>query len=601
MKNRTHFTRKNLIFLALLFFLLVIQIFVAVCLDVNFGMKEDNPIAAFAKIFGINQYALTTTDYVCFFLSLFYTLLGSAALIYEYRIARFYKEPIFSLKRIGGYLSTILLCALLSLGLSLLLQTPFDFANLGKQLLFLWQTFIVAFIIYIVFAALIVGVCAIIVNFKHIDEPFRFFGKEDAAVQEEIENREAEEALEDIENSDLTNSLDVPKDEFGNPLPGYGGPGVGGPATIGENETKEKEKIFPGLCSIDNEFSYGAPEIASFEMPLDEFCTRFRNYLACNGLYFSEKIIRQYISAFSTTRLVILEGLSGTGKSSLPRYLARFISNEAFFAPVQSTWRDRSNIVGYYNDFTGTFNETDFLKNLYRATYEKDRLNLMVLDEMNLSRIEYYFADFLSILEYPADLWYLHVMQLPYGFEAPHHLMEGKIKIPENTFFVGTANKDDSTYTITDKVYDRAITIDFEELNEPFEVDEIQEPIEFSYDTLAKLYSEARLVEENRLTKEELAKFRIISDFTYETFDLAFGNRILNQIHQFVPVYVACGGTKVEALDFLFTRKILYKIEGRFEDYIKNGLLDLKDLVIKEFGNEFEMTIKEINRLLKRL
>ena len=109
------------------------------------------------------------------------------------------------------------------------------------------------------------------------------------------------------------------------------------------------------------------------------------------------------------------------------------------------------------------------------------------------------------------------------------------------------------------------------------------------------------LVEENRLTKEELAKFRIITDFTYETFDLAFGNRILNQIHQFVPVYVACGGTKVEALDFLFTRKILYKIEGRFEDYIKNGLLDLKDLVIKEFGNEFEMTIKEINRLLKRL
>ena len=150
-------------------------------------------------------------------------------------------------------------------------------------------------------------------------------------------------------------------------------------------------------------------------------------------------------------------------------------------------------------------------------------------------------------------------------------------------------------------VLDNSEIADFEELNEPFEVDEIQEPIEFSYDTLAKLYSEARLVEENRLTKEELAKFRIITDFTYETFDLAFGNRILNQIHQFVPVYVACGGTKVEALDFLFTRKILYKIEGRFEDYIKNGLLDLKDLVIKEFGNEFEMTIKEINRLLKRL
>ena len=89
----------------------------------------------------------------------------------------------------------------------------------------------------------------------------------------------------------------------------------------------------------------------------------------------------------------------------------------------------------------------------------------MVLDEMNISRVEYYFADFLSIMEYPEDEWVLKIMQLPYNFEAPNHLEDGNLAISNTTWFIGTANKDDSTYTITDKVYDRAIVISFNERN----------------------------------------------------------------------------------------------------------------------------------------
>ena len=66
-------------------------------------------------------------------------------------------------------------------------------------------------------------------------------------------------------------------------------------------------------------------------------------------------------------------------------------------------------------------------------------------------------------------------------------------------------------------------------------------------------------------------------------------------------MFLATGGTKEEALDFLFARKILYKIEGRFEDYIKQGLLELKKLIIKLYQDKFTMSIQEIDKMLKRL
>lgn len=355
------------------------------------------------------------------------------------------------------------------------------------------------------------------------------------------------------------------------------------------------------MCAIDSQYEFGVAPVESEDITLEEICTRFHKYLASQKLYFDLRTIREFISSFSTTRLVILEGLSGTGKSSLPRYLANFLSSDAFFTPVQATWRDRTSLLGYYNDFSKAFNETDFLKRLYKASYTESEVNIMVLDELNLSRIEYYFADFLSILEYPSSEWKINLMQLPYSFEAPRHIIDGKVMIPVNTFFVGTANKDDSTYTITDKVYDRAITIDFEDRNEPFEVNEEVLPIKISYDTLNNLFVTAQNNPKFNMTKEDFEKFKKLSDFTYDTFDLTFGNRILNQISLFVPAFIACGGTKEEALDFLFTRKILYKLEGRFEEYVKQGLLELKDMINDLYKDSFNKSIQEIDRMLKRL
>jgi len=331
---------------------------------------------------------------------------------------------------------------------------------------------------------------------------------------------------------------------------------------------------------------------------------RFRNYLANKEkLYFDQKTINAFISGMSASRLIILEGLSGTGKSSLARYFSEFINEKSYFEQVQATWRDRTALLGYYNDFSKTYNETEFLKRLYTETYFLNHINIMVLDEINISRVEYYFADFLSIMEYPLSDWKLKIMQLPYDFDAPKNLTDGVLQIPSNTWFIGTANKDDSTYTITDKVYDRAITISFDDRNVPFEVNADESgSITLSYNRLLSLFKEAQDNSSFNLSKEDLDKLFVLTDFTYNTFDITFGNRIMNQIMLFTPVFVSTGGTKEDALDFIFARKVIAKLEGRFEDYIKQGLLDLKSLIEKTYGKDsFNETNHIIDKLLRKL
>lgn len=329
---------------------------------------------------------------------------------------------------------------------------------------------------------------------------------------------------------------------------------------------------------------------------------RFQSYLCHQKYYFPIDTVRAWIAGFSSSRLIILQGLSGTGKSTLPRVFLEYIGGKAFFFPVQATWRDRSDIVGYYSDFTGEFKETELLKHLYEASYFPDQMNIMVLDEMNISRIEYYFADFLSIFEYPPEDWLIPLMQVKLGTPVPRYIENGKVRIPTNTWFIGTANTDDSTFTITDKVYDRAIVIEFKDLNLPFTSDWDYSPYPLTMDELTTCINEAMTRKENLLTDAERTKFMKLTMFIAETFDLAFGNRIMNQIDRFVPVFVALGGTKEAALDLMLSRKILRKLDGHFESFVKNGLVKLTRYLQQNYGKdvfkESEALIEKYNRKL---
>ena len=361
---------------------------------------------------------------------------------------------------------------------------------------------------------------------------------------------------------------------------------------------EEVTSRFPKLITVDNNYKGRDTSIMPKEgLSLEELCNSFRNYAASKlGLYYTIDIVRQVFAGMATSKLIILEGISGTGKTSLAYALGKFFSFDSALIPVQPSWKDRSELLGYYNEFTKKFNETEFLKALYVSTYRKD-LDVIVLDEMNLARIEYYFAEFLSVMEMrEKESWVLDLIPTVDPSD-PKNLVEGKLLIPQNVIFFGTANNDDSTFTISDKVYDRAISLFFDDKGRPFEA-ENQEPISIPYSQLESLYSEAK--KQFTISEQMLTKFEELDNFVIRKFKLAFGNRIMKQLETFVPTYIACGGSEAEAFDFIFTNKILKKFESLNISFLKEELEELSSYLDKLYGKgKFPKAQEFIRTLLK--
>ena len=121
----------------------------------------------------------------------------------------------------------------------------------------------------------------------------------------------------------------------------------------------------------------------------------------------------------------------------------------------------------------------------------KDRVYIGVLDEMNISRVEYYFAEMLSLLEMPnEDQRVLSIVASGWDND-PKLIQDGKLKIPNNIWFVGTINNDDSTFMVTDKVYDRAMPINIDEKADRFEAPKTGQ-LEITYTYLNKLFTDIK-------------------------------------------------------------------------------------------------------------
>lgn len=598
--KKPYFTRKNLIVLSLAFFYSFLLLFVGLCLDgSHLLIGKKNPIALVAEKINFEPIRCGVTGYVSLILVAIYISVFVALFLYEKRYAVLNNKKPYSLKMILSYLASLVACFILSFGVGMLICGKNGIKTMYQ---FTGQSLLITTCIYILAFAFIGGILMFIVNFTQVDRPFRAFEDKNYPVLDD----------EDLVKNDVSSNFDaVPSNKVSGTVSGE--VGIGQPAATDNNnssvirqteELDDREKVFPALSMMDEEYEgYAVENVVSDNLTLNEIATRFRNYLAKEEkLYFDIDTIRFFVSGFAASHFMILEGLSGTGKSSLPRYFAKFINANLLFVPVQATWRDKTNLIGYFNDFSKAYSETEFLTSLYHANYNPDMIHMFVLDEMNISRVEYYFADFLSVLEYPEEEWKIKIMQLPYNFIPPAKLDDGVIQIPNNVYFVGTANKDDSTFTITDKVYDRAITIDFDNRNDAFNVNGDASTINLSRSALAKLYQEAKNNKSYQMTDNDYQKFQTISDYIYDQFDITFGNRILNQISELVPVFVSCGGTKEEALDFLLSRKVISKIEGRFEEYVKNALRELLNLIHKTYGKDvLKRSEKTIQNLMRRL
>ena len=380
----------------------------------------------------------------------------------------------------------------------------------------------------------------------------------------------------------------------------------GDEATVASEETESTEQLdgdldsyrFSKLHAIDLQYRDYKVQQYGNTFTLEELVEIFRNFAASKlKLYYTTNMIRLFISGLSATKLVILQGISGTGKTSLAYAWGKFIKNDAIIASVQPSWRDRTELFGYFNEFTKKFNETEVLKGLYLAGYTDD-VYVTVLDEMNIARVEYYFAEMLSILEMPSrDEWIIELVPSSWDND-PVKLKGGKLQIPGNMWYIGTINNDDSTFAVTDKVYDRAMPIDINDKGQVFEpIDTEAMNINSSY--LEGLFKEAK--EKYPLSSAMEAKINDMDDYVIKHFRIAFGNRIVKQMKDFVATYVGCGGTEVDGVDYYIARKILRKFEQLNLAYIRDEIDPFIEFLDKSFGKENFNECKEYLLRLKKM
>ena len=358
------------------------------------------------------------------------------------------------------------------------------------------------------------------------------------------------------------------------------------------------ESRFFRLTSVDNFYKMEyQPPAYDEEITLEQLCERFRLYAASQlHLYYDLDMMRYFIASMGTARIIILQGISGTGKTSLPYAFGKFVQKDTSVVSVQPSWRERTELYGYFNEFTKKYTETDFLRAIYEANYYRDP-HMVILDEMNIARVEYYFAEMLSILEMPRkEEWKVDIVTAVWDND-PCLIEAGTVQIPDNVWFIGTINNDDSTFAVADKVYDRAIPIDLDSRADAFEC-EWTEPVYISTDRLNQLFDEAKA--NYVISDEMLDKLEELNAYVIKNFRLAFGNRIMKQIRDYVPCFIACGGTEQQAVDFIVAKKVLRKFESLSLGFMKDELTKLNTYLDRLFGKNAMPICKEYVDLLKK-
>ena len=367
-----------------------------------------------------------------------------------------------------------------------------------------------------------------------------------------------------------------------------------------EKKEEEKEETGERFCMLSEiEKNKAKYERMDYEknVTLEELCNNFRNYSSNKlKLYYDISDIRRFIAGMAVSHIIILQGMSGTGKTSLAHAFGSFIDNTSTIIPVQPMWKERTDLVGYYNEFTKKFNETLLLEKMYEANYSED-IYITVLDELNIARVEYYFAEFLSLLELPnADERYLDVVSDKWKTD-PKQLKDGRIKLPENMWFIGTANNDDSTFAISDKVYDRAMILNLDTKSERFAAPKTAK-LRISSEKFKSLVAEA--IEEYDISARNRKRLEMLDAYLIEHFHITFGNRIMKQIRQYIPVYIACGGEELEALDDILSKKVMRKLETQNPIYLRNAAEGLLGYLDELFGTNGMPLCKEFIHRLQR-
>ena len=320
-----------------------------------------------------------------------------------------------------------------------------------------------------------------------------------------------------------------------------------------------------------------------------------------DGLRFTDETIANYILALQCKRFVILSGISGTGKTQLALAVARHFQppveapsdnpngaelRYGRMIAVRPDWTDNRGLLGFFNPILNEYSSTEFLDLLLAAREEEQLAReegrgpapfFVILDEMNLARVEHYFSDFLSAMESGEAIELHGNLALEEKSAEAGRAIPRRIAVPSNLFFTGTVNVDETTYMFSPKVLDRAFTLEFNEVDlkgfgsrpmettaEPSDALRLREVPE-SLHLVSKAGSE-HWDQLGELVSGELRRTVINLHTMLEDHGRHFGYRVANEISRFVSLAhdQAEGGDDMlwAALDLAVLQKVLPKFHG---------------------------------------
>lgn len=343
----------------------------------------------------------------------------------------------------------------------------------------------------------------------------------------------------------------------------------------------DESRMFESFQLLIEQSAKTAPSIATY--PGDAVAYQRILQAAEQGSYeFSPAMVQGFLAAMRSTRFIILKGLSGTGKTSLPKIVAHALGGVCEVIAVQPNWKSKTDLIGFYNHFNDRFMATQFTENLLKAQLpeNKDKFYFIVLDEMNLARVEYYFSDFNSKLELEESKQFVELFDTVGRTSGAlsDYVMDGnKLRIPPNVFFIGTINEDDSTYTLSDKIYDRAQVLDF------------QAAISEKVGDISKIEAMPAVsftgfkAQQQNVQKQSVAKmFRTIDDVLNvlsERLYIEIGNRPRRHMQAFLQTYAANKWSEQQAIDLQIVSKIVPKIMPSYDEEFEQAMDDIIRIV----------------------
>lgn len=357
-----------------------------------------------------------------------------------------------------------------------------------------------------------------------------------------------------------------------------------------------------------------------------EFLKAIQAAMEAEGYMISTAELANFYLAMTVSPLVILSGISGTGKSLLPRKFAKLTGSGFNPIPVQPQWSDNSDLFGYVPTLSPTKHiEGALTKSLLEALATPTKLVIALLDEMNLAPVEHYFSDFLSVAETRSRLGG-RVVSDALPIELPIAPPEGvdpyvnlrNIHLPTNMRVVGTANMDESTHSFSPKVLDRAFTI---ELDDPVLTDfasvASSTTVPPDINVLSRLASlmiqESNAISIVEARDESQPLFEHIASLLSEIQEILapagikFGYRtrdaILLYLHFWRKHDLSDIMTGYAALDFCILQKILPKVAGSgdsLSDALKNLAAWLSARETPQIDDPFPEFSGKLNRSIRK-